>query len=36
LHLTGLIVTIGGMPVDLGFPGGLDLKSIRNKGLLEL
>jgi len=36
LHLTGLIVTIGGMPVDLGFPGGLDLKSIRSKGLLEL
>ena len=25
LHLTGLIVTIGGMPVDLGFPGGLCL-----------
>jgi hypothetical protein len=36
LHLTGLIVTIGGMPVDLGFPGGLDLKSIHAKGLLEI
>ena len=30
------VVTIGGMPVDLGFPGGLDLKSIQNKGLLDL
>ena len=36
LHLTGLIVTIGGMPVDLGFPGGLDFKSIHAKGLLNL
>lgn len=36
LHLTGLVVTIGGMPVDLGFPGGLDLKSIQNNGLLDL
>jgi len=36
LHLSGLIVTISGMPVDLGFPGGLDLKAIKNKGLLDL
>ena len=36
LHLTGIIVTISGMPVDLGFPGALDLKTIDKKQLLEL
>ena len=36
LHLTGLIVTVGGMPVDLGFPGGLNFKGINDKGLLDL
>ena len=35
-HLTGIIVTIGGMPVDLGLPGDLNLEAIRNAGLLEL
>ncbi len=35
-HLTGIVVTISGMPVDLGLPGTLDLKSIEKKGLLEL
>jgi hypothetical protein len=35
-HLTGIIVTIGGMPVDLGLPGQLNLKAIRNAGLLDL
>mgnify|MGYP006121171685 CR=1 FL=1 len=34
-HLTGIVVTVSGMPVDLGFPGVLDLKSIEKKGLLE-
>jgi hypothetical protein len=36
LHLTGLIVTVGGMPVDLGFPGGLNFKAINDKGLVDL
>ena len=35
-HLTGIVVTISGMPVDLGFPGALDLKSIEKKGLLDI
>ena len=35
LHLTGIIVTVSGMPVDLGFPGTLDLKTIDKKQLLE-
>ncbi|MBT5391254.1 MAG: hypothetical protein HOL22_02800 [Euryarchaeota archaeon] len=34
-HLTGIVITISGMPVDLGFPGTLDLKTIEKKGLLE-
>lgn len=36
LHLSGIIVTLGGMPVDLGFPGGIDLKTIHSKGLIDL
>jgi hypothetical protein len=36
LHLTGIIVTVGGMPVDLGFPGGMDFQAIKAKGLLDL
>ena len=36
LHLTGIIVTVGGMPVDLGFPGGMDFQSIKAKGLIDL
>jgi hypothetical protein len=35
-HLTGIIVTIGGMPVDLGLPGDMNLKAIRDAGLLDL
>ncbi len=35
-HLTGIVVTVGGMPVDLGLPGDLNLKAIRNAGLMEL
>jgi hypothetical protein len=36
LHLSGIIVTLGGMPVDLGFPGGIDMKTIHSKGLIDL
>jgi hypothetical protein len=35
-HLTGIVVTLGGMPVDLGLPGNLDLKSIEANGLIDL
>ena len=35
-HLTGLTITIGGMPVDLGLPAGIDLKSAKKNGLLDL
>ncbi|MDB2335334.1 hypothetical protein N9V31_01260 [Candidatus Poseidonia alphae] len=35
-HLSGLLVTIGGMPVDLGLPGTFDLNSVDGKGLLTL
>lgn len=34
-HLTGLTITIGGMPVDLGLPAGIDLKSAKKNGLLD-
>ena len=34
-HLTGIVITVSGMPVDLGFPGTLDLATIEKKGLLE-
>jgi hypothetical protein len=34
LHLYGIIVTIGGMPVDLGIPAGLDIEALENRGLL--
>ncbi len=36
VHLTGIIVTVSGMPVDIGFPGTLDLKTIDKKHLLEI
>tara|TARA_B100000768_G_scaffold89433_1_gene83935 strand:- start:4547 stop:7099 length:2553 start_codon:yes stop_codon:yes gene_type:complete len=36
LHLTGIIVTVGGMPVDLGFPGGMDFQAIKARGLIDL
>jgi hypothetical protein len=35
-HLTGIVVTLGGMPVDLGLPGYLDLKRIKENGLIDL
>ena len=35
-HLTGIVVTMGGMPVDLGLPGNLDLQTIKAKGLIDL
>ncbi|MBT60104.1 MAG: hypothetical protein CMA63_00945 [Euryarchaeota archaeon] len=35
-HLKGIIMTVGGMPVDLGLPGNLDFKNIEKKGLLDL
>ena len=34
-HITGVVVTIGGMPVDLGLPGEIDLTAIENAGLLD-
>jgi len=34
-HITGVIVTIGGMPVDLGLPGEIDFTAIENAGLLD-
>ena len=34
-HITGVVVTIGGMPVDLGLPGEIDLIAIENAGLLD-
>ena len=34
-HNTGVIVTIGGMPVDLGLPGEIDFTAIENAGLLD-
>lgn len=36
LHLSGVIVTLGGLPVDLGLPGDLNLSAIENAGLLNL
>jgi hypothetical protein len=35
-HLTGIVVTMGGMPVDLGLPGNLDLQAIKANGLIDL
>ena len=34
-HMTGVIVTIGGMPVDLGLPGDINYESIEKAGLLS-
>ena len=33
-HLCGVVVTIGGMPVDLGLPGDINLAEIEKSGLL--
>jgi len=35
-HLQGITVTIGGMPVDLGLPAGINLKAAEKNGLLEM
>ena len=34
-HMTGVVVTIGGMPVDLGLPGDIDITEIVKSGLLD-
>ena len=34
-HLTGLTITIGGMPVDLGLPANINLNAARKHGLLD-
>ena len=36
LHLTGLTVTIGGMPVDVGLPSIYDPAAVEKAGLLDL
>jgi len=35
-HLAGLMVTIGGMPVDLGVPGTIQYDAIEAANLLDL
>jgi len=34
--LTGLVTTVGGIPVDLGLPGNLNFKAIEKSELLDL
>jgi len=34
-HLTGLTITIGGLPVDLGLPADIDLKAAKKNKLLD-
>ncbi|MEC8742787.1 MAG: hypothetical protein VXX95_07065, partial [Candidatus Thermoplasmatota archaeon] len=34
LHLCGLLVDVGGYPVDVGLPGTLDVEAARMAGLL--
>jgi hypothetical protein len=34
LHLCGLLVDVGGYPVDVGLPGSLDVDAARAAGLL--
>ncbi len=36
LIMTGLVTTVGGVPIDLGFPGWINLKACENAKLLEL
>lgn len=36
LIMTGLIITISGTPIDLGFPGWIDLEACEKAGLLDL
>ena len=35
-HLTGLVVTIGGMPVDLGLPASFDHQTATKANVLDL
>ena len=35
-HLQGITVTIGGMPIDLGLPAGINLKAAQKNGLLDI
>jgi hypothetical protein len=34
LITTGLIITAGGMPIDLGFPGWIDIKACEKANLI--
>lgn len=34
-HLQGITITIGGMPIDLGLPAGINLKAAEKNGLLD-
>ena len=34
-HLQGITITIGGMPIDLGLPAGINLKAAQKNGLLD-
>ena len=36
LLMTGLIITISGTPIDLGFPGWIDIEACEKAGLLDL
>ena len=36
LIMTGLVATVGGVPIDLGFPGWINLKACEKAKLLEL
>ena len=35
-HLTGLTITIGGMPIDLGLPSSMDIEAVKKAGLFDL
>ena len=36
LLMTGLVITISGTPIDLGFPGWIDIEACEKAGLLDL
>ena len=36
LIMTGLVTTVGGVPIDLGFPGWINLKQCEKAKLLDL
>ena len=35
-HMAGIVVTVGGMPVDLGYPASMDGKSVMKASLLDI